>query len=230
MSIIVVCPGCRKSFNVNEKFAGKSGPCPNCKRTLKIPEKSQEVKVHAPEEFAGGGRSITGKLVIKPESFAATKAKPVAVALIVAAVVVVLAVAWVGRITELFSSSMIATTIALLIISPPLVAAAYAVLRDQELEPYRGKELYIRSALCALAYAALWRAFVLLQSRGIVTGELWNWLFIAPPFAIAGGLFALATLDLDYGDAVFHYSFYLIVTVVLRWIVGLGWIWNVTRP
>ena len=45
----------------------------------------------------------------------------------------------------LFAGSMIVTAIALVAISPPLVVAAYAVLRDQELEPYRGKELYIRS-------------------------------------------------------------------------------------
>ena len=72
MSIIVVCPGCRKSFKVSDKFAGKSGPCPNCKRTLEVPEKTQEVKVHAPEQFAGGGRSTTGKLVLKPVAYTPT--------------------------------------------------------------------------------------------------------------------------------------------------------------
>ena len=226
MSIIVVCPGCRKSFQVNDKFAGKSGPCPNCKKTLRVPEKSEEVKVHAPEEFAGGGRSTSGKLVTKPESFAATKAKPVIVALTVAAVLVAVAIAWIGGRAGLFQS-MVATTIGLLIISPPLVIAAYAVLRNQELEPHRGKELYIRSGLCALAYVLLWGAFVLLVSRGFITGELWNWLVVVPAFVMAGGLFALATLDLDYGDALFHFAFYLLVTVLLRWIAGLQWVWDV---
>ena len=66
MSIIVVCTECRKSFKVGDKFAGKSGPCPNCKHTIRVPEKSEEVKVHVPEQFAGGGRSKTGKLITKP--------------------------------------------------------------------------------------------------------------------------------------------------------------------
>ena len=41
----------------------------------------------------------------------------------------------------------LATLIALLLISPPLVIAAYEVLRDDELEPYRGLPLDVRSAL-----------------------------------------------------------------------------------
>ena len=60
MSIIVVCPGCLKSFKVSDKFAGKKGPCPNCKRTLQVPTKEQEVQVHAPEAFAGGGKNASG--------------------------------------------------------------------------------------------------------------------------------------------------------------------------
>ena len=148
MSIIVVCPGCRKSFKVNDKFAGKSGPCPNCKRTLHVPEKSEEVKVHAPTEFAGGGRTKTGKLAIEPVAFTPARLQPVTAVLMVAAVLIVLAVAWAGGRTRLFES-LIATTIGLLVVSPPLVVAAYTVLRNDELEPYRGKELYIRSSpLC----------------------------------------------------------------------------------
>ena len=227
MSIIVVCPGCRKSFNVSDKFAGKSGPCPGCKRTLQVPTKSQEVKVHAPEEFAGGGRSTTGKLVIKPEAFVPAKLRPVTATLMAAAVLAVLAIAWVGGKTGVFQS-MIATTVGLLAISPPLVMAAYAVLRNDDLEPYRGKALCIRSALCALAYVVLWGVFALLVARGVISGDLWVWLFVGPLFALAGGLFALATLDLEFGDCVFHYGFYLLATVILRWVAGMKWVWDVT--
>jgi hypothetical protein len=46
----------------------------------------------------------------------------------------------------------------------------------------------------------------------------------------AGGMFALATLDLEIGDCLFHYSFYLLVTVVLRWVAGMKWVWDVTTP
>ena len=65
--------------------------------------------------------------------------------------------------------------------------------------------------------------FALLVARGVITGEIWIWLFVVPPFVLAGGLFAMAALDLDFGDAVFHYGFYLLATV-LRWagMNGLG--------
>jgi hypothetical protein len=228
MAILVVCPACRKSFQVSDKFAGKSGPCPNCKKILQVPDKSQEVTVHAPEEFAGGGRSTSGKLLIKPESFAATKAKPVTVALIVAAVIVVFALAFVGRLIEP-PGRYIFAIVGLLALSPALAVAGYAVLRDQELEPYRGKELYIRSSLCALAYVLIWGGFWLLTSRGLITGQLWSWVVVAPAFLAFGGMFGLATLDLDYGDAVFHYSFYLLVTIILRWAAGLHWIWEMKK-
>ncbi len=66
MAILVVCPGCKKSFNVDDKFAGKTGPCPKCKTKITIPEKKAEVKIHAPDEFSGGGKGVTGKLVLKP--------------------------------------------------------------------------------------------------------------------------------------------------------------------
>ena len=46
--------------------------------------------------------------------------------------------------------------IGLLLVSPVLVVAAYTFLRDDELEPYRGLPLLIRSAACAAAYAVLW--------------------------------------------------------------------------
>jgi hypothetical protein len=226
MSIIVVCPGCRKSFKVSDQYAGKSGPCPSCKRTLKVPEKSEEVKVHAPEAFEGGGRSRTGKLIIKPDAFVTAKLRPATTALILAAALTVFAVAWVGGRAGLFNHIM-ASAVGLLAVSPPLVVAAYAVLRDAELEPYRGKQLCLRASLCALAYAALWGLFSLLVAREIITGELWNWIFVVPPFVVAGGLFATASLDLEFGDGLFHFGFYLVATIVLRWAAGLEWVWNV---
>ncbi len=227
MSIIVVCPGCLKSFKVSDKFAGRSGPCPNCKRTLQVPKKSEEVKIQAPEQFAGGGRSAAGKLIIEPVAFTPAKLRPVTATLIVATVLVVLALTWVGGRAELFRS-LFATAAGLLLISPPLVVAAYLVVRNDELEPYRGRDLYLRSALCALGYAALWGVFALLAARGVIFGELWIWLFVVPPFALAGGLFAMASLDLGFGDAVFHYGFYLLATLILRWAAGLKWVWDVS--
>ena len=224
MSIIVVCTECRKSFKVNDKFAGKSGPCPNCKHTLRVPEKSEEVKVHTPEQFAGGGRSKTGKLITKPIVRTNAKFQPVTTALIIAAVLVTLVVTW--TMGGLLRDNAAASAIGLLLISPPLVFAAYEVLRDDELEPYRGAPLYIRLTVCGTTYVILWGIFAILVSRGLITGELWNWMLVLPPLIVAGGLVAMAALDLDFGNAMFHYGCYLMVTLVLRWVAGMTWIWE----
>jgi hypothetical protein len=233
MSIIVVCPGCLKSFKVSDKFAGKTGPCPNCKRTLKVPTKQEEVKVHAPEEFGGGGKSVSGKLITKPIARVNAKLHPVATTLLAAAVLLVLAATWLGRHLGLFDCCKIfdiplAAIVGLLAVSPPLTVAAYEMLRDDEFEPYRGTALYLRACGCGLAYAALWAVFALLASRGIVTGEWWNWIIILLPFVGIGGLAGAGAFDLEFGDAVLHYSFYLLATALLRWIAGMKWVWDIT--
>jgi hypothetical protein len=233
MSIIVVCPGCLKSFKVSDKFAGKTGPCPNCKRTLQIPTKEEEVKVHAPEAFAGGGKSAAGKLITKPITHVNAKLKPVTTALIAAAVVIVLIATWLCGRAGLFSSeqagwlnSTIATAIGLLLVSPALAIAAYEMLRDDEFEPYHGTALYLRSAGCGLAYASLWGVFSLLTSRGIITGDPWYWFFIVPAFVAVGALPAMSAFDFEFGDGAIHYGFYLVATLLLRWAAGMKWIWD----
>jgi hypothetical protein len=220
MSIIVACPGCRKSFKVSDQFAGRTGACPNCKRPLRVPTKAEEVKIQAPEEFAGGGRSKTGKLITKPIERTNAKFQPVTTTIIAAASLLVLLLAWAGRHAHLFESNNIFTIIGLLVISPPLALAAYEVVRDDEFEPYRGMALYLRTSLCALGYAALWGIFFGFVTP-MLTGELWNWIFVAPPFVVVGGLAAVAAFDMEFGTAALHYGFYLVATLLLGWVAGI---------
>jgi hypothetical protein len=226
MSIIVVCPGCLKSFKVSDKFAGKTGPCPNCKRTLQVPAKEEEVKVHAPEAFAGGGKTTSGKLVTKPIERVDAKLNPLTATVIAASVVIVLIITWVcgQRGLGLFDN-IIGSAVGLLLISPPLTVAAYEILRDDEFEPYRGKPLYLRATGCGLAYAALWGVFAIL-SPNIITGEAWNWFFVLP-FVAIGALAPMGAFDLEFGDGIFHCGFYLVATLLLRWVAGMNWIWVV---
>jgi len=222
MSILVVCPGCRKSFQVSEKFAGKSGPCPGCKTVIKVPEKSQEVKVHAPTQFASGGRSVSGKLVTKPIARSQTKVDANVAAIIGAAAICVLVLAWATG--SVLQTSLVLSAVGLLVVSPPLVVAAYAFLRNEELEPYRGTALYVRAAVCALGYVALWGAFAYVSPR-VPVEELWTWVFLAPPLFVLGGLIAVGSLDLDFDSGFFHYAFYVLATLVLRWAAGMPWPW-----
>ncbi|MGA2032590.1 MAG: hypothetical protein ABSG68_10055 [Thermoguttaceae bacterium] len=225
MSILVVCPGCRKSFQVNDKFAGKTGPCPQCKTKIKVPEKTQEVQVHAPEEFATGGRSTTGKLVTKPVARAQVKLEPMMAATAGAGIVGLLVITWAaGKIG--LAQNIVPCGLGLLLISPLLSFAGYTFLRDDELEPYRGRELWLRLAACSVAYSVLWGIFAFMRNSGLLTEDLFSWMVFAPPVFLLGTGAAWAALDLEFGNAFMHYTFYIFVTIVLRWVADLGWIWN----
>ncbi len=228
MPIHVVCPGCRKGFQVSEKFAGKSGPCPQCKTVIQVPSQAQEVQVHAPEEFSrGGGRNAAGVLVGKPIARAQVKIEPVAVVAVLAGVLAVVVVAWAAG--SLIQGNLAIRVAGLLVVSPPLVVAAYSFLRNDELEPHRGRSLYVRAAVCSLAYMALWWVYGYLAGI-FLHGELWEWLLVVPPVLALGALGALVCLDLEYGNGFFHYAFYVLATVLLRSIAGMGWPWDVVPP
>lgn len=223
MSIPVICPGCHTRFKVSDKFAGKSGACPKCKGKIDVPAADQQVEVHAPEEFSSGGRGASGKLALKPIARIETKVTPVAIAAIVGSVLLVGIATWLA--SEILREQILFRAIGLLLISPPMAIAGYTFLRDDELEPHRGKSLYIRAALCGLGYTVLWGVFGYVAETTL-TGELWEWIVVAPPFLVTGGLCALACFDLDFGSGFFHYSFYLVLTMALRWAAGMPWVWN----
>jgi hypothetical protein len=231
MPIHVVCPGCRKAFNVSDKFAGQTGACPKCKGKITVPAKDEEVKVHGGQQFVSGGRSVTGQLLLKPISRRITRWDAKKALIVGGAVVGTLLATLIGRWTNLLGDGgplhgFLFCGLGLLVISPPLSFAAYTFLRDDEMEPFPTKELYIRCASCAGAYVVLWGAFAYVAGQGLLSGEAITWLVAAPPFFVLGTLAANVALELEYGNAFFHYSFYLLVTMALRWVAGLKWVWD----
>jgi hypothetical protein len=231
MPIAIICPGCHSRFQVSEKFGGKQGPCPKCKTLINIPKASEQVKIAEPEDY-GGAKDAKGKLVLKPIEREETHLSPNVAMAIGAACVITLGIAWmIGRMAQVEPepgatvhappnvSSMV-LGIGAVLLAPPLVLAGYSFLRDDELEPYRGRALWIRATLCAVAYAALWGVYALLGGNGYLNGPQ-VWIFAGPPFFVVGGAAAYAALDLEFSTAVLHYAFYLGVTVVLRLVMGL---------
>ena len=96
-----------------------------------------------------------------------------------------------------------------------------AVVFRQAPEPYRGGALMIRSSICGLIYAALWGVYTLLVQylfNGQV--EVFQLLFLAPPLIAAGGVAALASLDLDFTSGAMHFGSYVAVTVLLLYLMG----------
>jgi len=109
------------------------------------------------------------------------------------------------------------------LLGPPLAWAAYGLLRDQELEPHRGVSLLLRALVCGLIYAALWGVYAYLKTS-ILDGEveIFHLAFILPALVAAGGVAALACLEMDFASGALHYGMYLVVTVLLRCVMGIG--------
>jgi hypothetical protein len=226
MSIPVVCPGCKASFQVSEKFAGKQGPCPKCKTQITIPALESQVKIHAPQEFATGGKTKEGKPALKPIARKETRLQPVPTTIAVGGTIAVLVVAAMARgaLAENSTLMLWLRAIGLLAVSAPIAAGGYALLRDDELEPHRGRWLWLRAALCGAVYTALWCGYYFIPAD--LTQDSWSWFFIAPPFLLIGAGTALVCFDLSFGAGFFHYCFYLLATLAVGWVAGLEMPWQ----
>ncbi len=220
MPIQVTCPSCHKRFNVSEKFAGQKGPCPSCKGIIQIPNKAEEVVVHAPEEF--GPKGTTGTAVLKPIRRTETKFSTTGALLIGAAALTVVVIAWLFRSPE-GQVAMPMLGIGAFLLGPPLALAGYTFLRNDELEPHRGMSLYVRSLICGAVYASLWGLYAI-GVHVLYEGdkpELFHLLFAAPVFVAIGAGTSAASYDLDFTSGVIHCGFYVLITVLLRLIMNL---------
>src|SRR5262245_17631358 len=230
MAIDVTCPACHTRFQVSEKFAGKSGPCPKCKNIIKVPEKKDEVVIHAPE--VAGPKDSKGVAVLKPIGRQDVRLTTTQIIAIVGSVVVVLIFAVALR-TQSKDVQKLAAMLGSILLGPPLAFAGYTFMRDDELEPYRGKEVLLRSLACGLAFAAIWGAYWLIFAywfnfKPLPSGEPnWTAVGIAVPIMVAIGSFAAqASFELELMMGSLLYALYLISTVLLRFIMGMDPRWQ----
>lgn len=217
MAISVTCPSCKTRFSVSDKFAGQTGPCPKCKKPLTVPQ-PDAIKVHEPD--APTATSATGQFPTKPIPKRDKPASTGSLLLAGGLGLGSLAAAVAARMVYGPGNApawLLGTTA--FVVAIPCVLIGYAVVRNRDLEPYRGRGLLLRTLICSLIYAGLWGAHAFLPPES--TQEMWQWLFIGPIFFGIGGLAALVSLELDWGTATAHFSLYVLVTVTLRWIAGL---------
>ncbi len=225
MPIQVICRGCHSRFKVNEKFAGKKGACPKCKAPIEIPELKDEVVVHAPEAFGGGGRGASGKLTLKPIKREETRFNPILLGIAAVCVISVFIVTWFlgGQYEKPEEIPTMLLALGALVLAPPLVYVGYVFFRDSELQPYRGQSLWIRIAICSVSYAVLWGLYTMVIGFLVPDGppDVWLYIVVVPGIIALGGLASFASLDLDTTSAPFHYCFYVGMTVLLRVTMGL---------
>lgn len=228
MPIQVTCPKCLKRFQVSDKFAGKTGPCPNCKEQIKVPDKSEEVVIHAPDDGAPKDRS--GRSVLKPLKRKETDVTRKGLLLSGAAIVVAFGLAFVVRYMsgsgDLSGGGLLAVKIVgALLLAPPLVWAGYTFARDSELAPYVGPDLRNRVLILSVILAALWLVYAFIPSyvmeldsasemSYVVFGVIFSIMLVMGAFASVG------TFELEFLNGLVHAGLYLLVTLALAVVCG----------
>ncbi len=222
MSIRVTCPKCHTRFNVSDKFAGKQGPCPKCKATIKIPAKGEEVVVHEPEHT--GPKSKTGESILKPIRRKELKLTGVHITLIISLLILFLISAVVCNFAFSDKSTFPAWVlwISSVVMAPPICLAGYYMLRDQELGGFAGKELWVRILICSVIYALLWIAMPIGKYAFSDNYETGSWIMALLIMAGGGAAAGMLCFDLDYLMGLVHYGLYLVFCLVGRFLAGIG--------
>jgi hypothetical protein len=219
MAISVVCQKCRTRFNVSDKFAGQTGPCPKCKNPITIPKSNATVTIHEPAKPATSSQS--GQMPTAPIVFEEKPVSPVVITLVVGGLLMLFLAAFAaGRLFRTPDGVVNIPTWLLAVtagaVALPTTRIGYAMFRDKELEAYSGQSLYLRLLICSLVYAGLWwvRSFLGAEL------ELWQWTFVIPFFLFTGGLAAVTSLDLEWESGVGHYALYVFLTAFMRYLAG----------
>ncbi len=226
MSIPVTCPSCLTRFNVGDQHAGKTGPCPKCKKPILIPEVGEEIVIHAPE-LEPGAKNAAGKNTLKPIRRKEAKFSLNVTAVTAGLVALSVAIAWLLGQTELGDNQFWALAGGAIVLGPMLAYAAYTFLRDDELGIYQGSSVIVRSISCGLVYALLWGVYVYLGTNLFgdeAFAEKLEMVQIAGlcvPLLGIGAFAALVCFDFDFITGFFHYTLYFGVTILLRFVMGL---------
>jgi len=221
MPISVVCPGCYKRFQVSEKFAGKKGPCPNCQTIIDIPK--EQVKIHAPEEFVSGGKTVKGRKILQPLTRLNTDFTLRDILLAAGGLIAVFLIATVLGRLELGSNLL--GGIGLFLIAFPLVFFGQRLLKDaDDLHPLEMPEILRKSAICGVAYTFLWVCFEFLANYMQADGVFIVVYLI--PFVLFSLFVAHVVFDFDFARGLFHYLVFFIPVILLRGLLGLKWIWE----
>ncbi|MEI7461345.1 MAG: hypothetical protein WCK15_18200 [Pirellula sp.] len=222
MPIPVTCPGCLTRFTVSDKYAGKTGPCPKCKKELVVPDKSQEVVVHAPE--VSGPKDSKGVAVLKPLKRAEFKLSKNE--MIVASILFVLSIGFAifGRV-GFAEPPLWLLVLGVLALSFPLAWIGYTFFHDDELAEYSGRERLARVGSCAAVFAISWGLYWFLASylgnkKLADIDSIQFAIFVLIMFAV-GTIGSVLTMELEFGQSLMHYSMYFGVTFLLVLLMGL---------
>ena len=221
MSIQVTCTKCHTRFNVSEKFAGKKGPCPKCKTVITIPSADEEVVISEPVVGPTDGK---GRQILKPLKRSESNYSKLQILLMVGSVVVFLVGALIAQavIVEKYYMPMPLIILPMALVAPMVAYGAYNILRDQELEPFTGQELWLRVLICGAIYALLWAGMPLAKYAFGDRYDTGTWILALAGMLGAGGATGMLIFDFDYTMGLIHYGLFLGLCLLGRFFAGIG--------
>ena len=216
MPIAVTCPKCLTRFSVNEKFAGKKGPCPKCKNEITIPELTEQVVIHAPPDVAP--KDSKGQSVLKPIKRKEAKFSRALIWGSVGGVVGAILLALGMRLTG--GTPIILRILIALAVAPPLVRFGYAISRDSELEPYVGRELWNRVWIVSAVLAATWLIYVFITPYVLDIDYASEMGLLASGISLVvmlafGSIAAMAAFELEFFGGMIIAGVYVAATLLL---------------
>ncbi|QDT62018.1 hypothetical protein SV7mr_45590 [Stieleria bergensis] len=225
MPIQVTCRHCLKRFNVSEKFAGQTGPCPSCKKPIEIPQADEQVVVHAPVDDAP--KDSKGQSVLKPITRQETDVTRKGLLITIGSVIALLVLALMLRLAGSENSGLVyIRLLGAFALAAPLAWAGYMFLYDQECEPYRGPELRNRVLVTSGAYGLLWCIYAFVPSY-VMELDAANEMSVIVfgislmVMIVVGAIIAMATFELEFFSGVIHAALYVLVVAVAGWISGM---------
>jgi len=229
MAIQVTCPGCLKRFSVADQHAGKEGPCPACKKTITIPKLEDQVVIHERDE---GPKDSKGRSVLKTSRRKDGKFQPIiAAGAAGVALLALVASYFMGPMVQADTTSSLGMMLGgAALLGPFIAAGGYMFLRDDELEPYTGMPLYLRTAACGVVFAGAWLLFGFLLSRFADTSNLaaglqiWELLIPLVVMFMLGLAAGYVSLDLEPASALMLFALFFICTGLLRLVMGLQFV------
>jgi len=216
MPIAVTCPKCLTRFSVNEKFAGKKGPCPKCKNEITIPELTEQVVIHAPPDVAP--KDSKGQSILKPIKRKEAKFSRALIWGSIGGVAGAILLALGMRLTG--GTPVIMRIIIALAVAPPLVRFGYAISRDSELEPYVGRELWNRVWITSAVLAATWLIYVFITPYVLDIDYASEMGLLASGISLVvmlvfGSVAAMAAFELEFFGGMIIAGVYVAATLLL---------------
>ncbi|MCL2006313.1 MAG: hypothetical protein FWG73_09175 [Planctomycetaceae bacterium] len=212
-----------KRFQVSPRFAGLKGPCPNCGGMIEIPNAAVNIQDTDAAKIKAKGEE---RILTHPIERLGLDFEPIYVKYSILGVFGVLLLAFlIGCIPMYDTVRSLAGVLGLCLVAFPLTLFGYHILRDREqIFAFSGEELYRQAAIVAAGYGILW-----LVMEFFLTAMQANAMISCVYIAVFAGLasfLAYWQLELQNRDAFLHFCIFGISVILLRFLMGLGWLWQ----